>query len=87
MGVKVGDRVYCHTTGYFNGSILEKDIFAIKGNYYFVSMVNKKDNTKFCILNERGNVDHSWDLTDEFYEYFDLEGIKALKKISKFSLV
>ncbi len=80
--MEVGDKIYCHKTGYFNGSTEDKDIFAIKGNTYTITEVRGGD---FMILNERGNDDHTWSFCDEFYEFFVLkEEIQPPKTFSKF---
>jgi hypothetical protein len=62
--LKVGDELYCHTTGYFNNS---GSCFAIAGKYYPITGVMRHT---VYITNELGNRNHSWPEGETFHKYF-----------------
>lgn len=75
--LKVGDELYCHTTGYFNGS---GDCFAIAGKYYPITGVMRHT---VYITNELGNRNHSWPEDGTLYKYFKPHKVLVKKTVIK----
>ena len=82
MVMEVGDKIYCHTTGYMINGL---NVFAYAGQEYLVESVGPKNN-EITIYSERGH-GHIW-TTDRslFLEHFSIKGqrIQPRKLVRKF---
>jgi hypothetical protein len=68
-GVKVGDLLYCHTTGYMNNT---NDCFAVEGKYYPITGVMSG---MVYMTNERGCKNHVWPDNHIFDKYFTIHKV------------
>ena len=74
--MKPGDKIYCHTTGYFRNSSTSR-IFAKEGKCYdIIDVVNfESGDFNIVFISETGNA-HTWTNIDMFHEHFSIPMIR-----------
>lgn len=85
MGLRVGDKIYCHTTGHMNHDP-SQPVFAYKGKYYEIMSAGYDfmDDYYIWIIDEQG-MEHRWPLDELFYNYFSIgEPMEPKKLLTKF---
>ena len=84
MNFKVGDKLYCHTTGRMKTS---GELFAIKGEGYTISQI---DGDGDIYINTLSSDNHYWGCLNDIHdikditEFFSLGGpLRIIKRIKK----